>query len=298
MNKITVILTALIATWLVRFGTVKILEKSNSIENKIIIIPIKGVIVPDETDMFLFGEETTSSDNLIKKLDNAEKDQRIKAIIFEIDSPGGTVVASKEIANRVNKLKKPSVSWIRESGASGAYWVASASDYIVADELSVTGSIGVTSSYLEFSKLFEKYGVGYERLVSGDYKDVGTPYKKLSKNEKELLQKKLDLIHQMFIEDVASNRNITVEKLDKFANGIFYLGREAYDIGLVDKLGNKDDAVNKAKELAKIKEAKIIEATEKKSVIDILSKLLNNAFFYAGRGIGSSMAYGGLRINA
>ena len=82
MNKITVILTALIAIWLVSFGTVKILEKSNSIENKIVIIPIKGVIVPDETDMFLFGEETTSSDNLIKKLDNAEKDQRIKAIIF------------------------------------------------------------------------------------------------------------------------------------------------------------------------------------------------------------------------
>ena len=108
---------------------------------------------------------------------------------MEINSPGGSAVASDEIATAVKNAKKPVISLIREVGASGGYWVASASDYIIANRMSITGSIGVISSYLEFSGLMEKYGVGYERLVAGENKDLLTPYKKLEADQKALVQK-------------------------------------------------------------------------------------------------------------
>ena len=127
-------------------------------------------------------------------IDSAKKDVRIKGVIFKINSPGGSVVGSKEIGNAIKKLGKPSVAVIREVGASGAYWVASSADVIIADELSITGSIGVISSYLQFSKIMEEYGITYERLVGGEHKDMGVPYKQLSKEEQIIMQKKINII--------------------------------------------------------------------------------------------------------
>ena len=293
MNKFFMAFLVIAAIWVISFGISKIIETENNLENKIVILPIKGIIVSDDEITGIFGEENTVSSDVLERLDSIEKDGSIKSVVLEINSPGGTVVASKEIAERIKKLNKPVVAWIREYGASGAYWIASSSDYIVADELSVTGSIGVIGSYLEFSRLFEKYGVGYERMVAGDYKDTGTQYKKLAKNERELLQKKLDLIHKRFKDDVSVNRNISSEKMDDIANGIFYLGYEAYDLGLVDKLGNKEDAISKAKEIANIKEAKLVEIKEKKSFIELLSKIASKEFYYAGKGIGDALVQNG-----
>lgn len=290
INKFLMAFLVIAAIWIASFGVSKIIENENNLGNTIMILPIKGVIVSDGGSTGLFGEESTVSSDVLEKLDSIEGDDSVKAVILEINSPGGTVVASKEIAEKIKKLNKPVVAWIREYGASGAYWIASSSDYIVADELSVTGSIGVIGSYLEFSRLFDKYGVDYERLVAGDYKDAGTQYKKLTKNERDMLQKKLNLIHKKFKEDVSRNRNISSEKIDDIANGIFYLGYEAYELGLVDKLGNKEDAISKAKELANIKEVKIIEVKEKRSFIELLSRITSKEFYYAGRGLGDALA--------
>ena len=298
LNKLSTVLLVIVIIWLVSFGISKILESSSVSENKILVVPIRGIIVPDGSYSFLISEESTSSSSLLERLSSAEKDPSIKAIILEINSPGGTVVASKEVADKVKTLNKPVISWIREYGTSGAYWIASSSDYIIADELSATGSIGVIGSYLEFSRLFEKYGIGYERLTAGDYKDAGTPYRKLTRDEQDLLQKKLDIIHARFKQDIASSRNISSEKINTISSGIFYLGSEAYNLGLIDKLGSKEDAIIKAKELAKIKEAKLIEQKEKKSIIDVISKLLSNSFYYVGKGIGSVLVQDSFAIKA
>ena len=298
LNKLSTVLLVIVIIWLVSFGISKILESSSVSENKILVVPIRGIIVPDGSYSFIISEESTSSSSLLEKLSSAEKDPSIKAIILEINSPGGTVVASKEVADKVKTLNKPVISWIREYGTSGAYWIASSSDYIIADELSATGSIGVIGSYLEFSRLFEKYGIGYERLTAGDYKDAGTPYRKLTRDEQDLLQKKLDIIHARFKQDIASSRNISSEKINTISSGIFYLGSEAYNLGLIDKLGSKEDAIIKAKELAKIKEAKLIAQKEKKSIIDVISKLLSNSFYYVGKGIGSVLVQDSFAIKA
>jgi len=242
--------------------------------DKIVFIPINGVIV-SENSAGVFNENNINSNEIINYLNRANEDNTIKAIILEINSPGGTVIASKEVADKVKELNKPVVAWIREVGASGAYWVASASDAIVADPLSITGSIGVIGSYLEFEGLMEKYGVKYERLVTGKYKDTGSAYKSLTEEERKILQGKLDLIHKAFSDDVSKNRKID---LSEYSNGEFFLGVEAKEIGLIDYLGV-------SKELANIEKAKIVTFKQKKGFLSSLDKYLSKYSYIFGLGI-------------
>jgi len=232
-------------------------------------------------------------------LKKAKDDNSIKAVVLEINSPGGTVIASRELANAVKNLGKPNVAVIREVGASGAYWIASSSNKIIADELSITGSIGVISSYLQFSGLMEKYGITYERLTAGEYKDLGTPYKELTRDERNLLQVKLDKIQEIFINEVKKNRNITDAK--RISTGEFFLGIEAKELGLIDKFGNRETAIEEAKKLANLKSPKIVEFKEKRSLFDLLGKLSASNFYYMGKGIGVELVKSespSLEINA
>lgn len=251
--------------------------------NKIVFIPVQGFISISSSDSF-FSEAGASSDSIVSSIEKANKDPSVKAIVLEINSPGGNVVASREIANAVKASNKPVVSWIREVGASGAYWVASSSDYIIADDLSMTGSIGVIMSYLEFSDLMEKYGVKYEEFISGNYKSTGSPYKETTLQERIFLQNKINLIQKYFVDDVKKNRNLNESK---FSDASFYLGVEAKEIGLVDELGGKEQAISKAKQLANITEAKTITYESKKSLFEVLSQISYNSFFSIGEGIGS-----------
>ena len=157
------------------------------------LIPIEGVITGSGGGSF--GASTLSSKDIVSFIEAASESNQVQVIVLEINSPGGSAVASDEIASAVKKSEKPVVAYIREVGASGGYWIASASDHIIANKMSITGSIGVISSYLEFSGLMEEYGIGYERLVAGSKKDIGTPFRKLQLDEKDLLQSKLDKIH-------------------------------------------------------------------------------------------------------
>ena len=168
----------------------------------------------------LFGIGGVVSTTIAGYLKKAKENPRIKAIVVEINSPGGTVVASKEIAAAVEdaKTKKPVIAWIREVGASGGYWVASSADHIIADEMSITGSIGVLGSYLSFGGLIEDYNVSYERLVGGQYKDAGSPFKDLSAEERELLQERINIIHDAFIRKVAKDR-----KMGRLTQVLFHL---------------------------------------------------------------------------
>ena len=154
------------------------------------VIAIKGPIMAENSGG-MFGSGAATSTDIVNYIEEAEKDPGVKAVLFEINSPGGTAVASDEIAQAIHLLKektnKTTVAWIREVGASGGYWIASASEYIVANRMSITGSIGVISSYLDFSGLMDRYDVNYQRLVSGEHKDMGTPFKPLSKEEEIIL---------------------------------------------------------------------------------------------------------------
>ena len=255
----------------------------NSIDfsDKIVFISIKGTIVSSSSNG-IFNEQQATSTGVISYLNKAKNDNTIKAVILEINSPGGEALASREIVEAVKGMNKPVVAWIRDVGASGAYWVASASDSIIADELSVTGSIGVLGSYLQFEGLMNKYGITYERLVGGRYKDLGSSYKELSTEEREILQKKINTIHRIFSDDVSKNRK---KDLSKFSNGEFFLGIEAKEIGLIDHLGGKEKAIEVSKELASIEKARTVVFKERKSFFSSIDKYFTKYSYFIGKGI-------------
>jgi len=272
----------IIVLFLFSFGSSFIL-KNVDLQDQIAIIPISGALVMGNGDGII-SQPHMSSDTLVEYIESADANKNVKAIILEINSPGGTALASKEVAHAVKRVNKPVIALIREVGASGAYWVASSSDVIVADEVSITGSIGVIGSYLEFSGLMELYGVDYERLVGGKYKDMGSSYKDLTPEERTLLQKKINLIHELFIQEVKTNRNIPE---GEWREGLFYLGSEAKELGLIDVLGGRDKAISIAKERAGIKDAELVVLRQEVPLIDRLRSLAT----HIGYGMGMSFKF-------
>ncbi len=251
------------------------------------LIPIEGLITANGGAEF--GVTAVSSQDVVDFIEQAEKNPQVKVLLLEINSPGGSAVASDEIASAVKKSKKPVVALIREVGASGGYWIASAADYIIANRMSITGSIGVLSSYLEFSGLMEEYGVGYEQLIAGEHKDMGTPFKKLTDQERTILQQKLDKIHAFFIEEVAANRNLDVAEVKALATGEFYLGVEALELGLVDALGDKTASEEYIKQKYGLGKVEYVLYQHQPGFFDLLTGVFSDFSFKIGEGLGSVM---------
>jgi protease IV len=260
----------------------------SNLTGNVALIPIEGVIMGSSGSAG-FGVAAISSQDIVKFIQEADENPSVEVILLEINSPGGSAVASDEIAEAVKKSEKPVVSLIREVGASGGYWVASATEHIMANRMSITGSIGVISSYLEFSGLMEDYGVGYERLIAGKNKDLGTPFKKLTPEEKAILQGKLNKIHDYFITEVAENRGLSNEKVREVATGEFYLGVEAKNFGLIDDLGNKYDMEKYLQETYDLKKVTYANYEIKKGFLGSFAGTTSDFFFRIGEGIGTAL---------
>ncbi len=237
------------------------------------LIPLSGVLTGDGGQSYL-GQPTTSSQDIVEFILQAEEHPQVRVILLEINSPGGSAVASDEIAAAVKSSDKPVVALIREVGASGGYWVASAADYVMANRMSITGSVGVLSSYLEFSGLMEEYGVGYERLVAGERKDIGTPFRKLSDEERRLLEGKLKRIHEFFIQEIAGNRNLEVEEVRRLATGEFYLGVEALELGLVDALGTRETMEEYLQQAYGLEEIDYVRYEPRRGLLEVLQQAM------------------------
>ena len=225
-----------------------------SISNKIGVIHIEGIISDPEP--------------VLSQLVEFRDDRRIKAIILRIDSPGGGVGASQEIYSEVrktNRTKKVIVS-LGGTAASGGYYIASAGDKIVASPGTLTGSIGVIMEFIQIQELFKKIGVNLEVLKSGEYKDIGSPYRELTEKDRGLLIDLISDIQEQFINAVAKGRNIPVEKVREIADGRILTGAMAKDLGLVDQLGNFRDAVDLAKNMAGIKGEADLVLPKKKGI--------------------------------
>ncbi|MBW3014858.1 signal peptide peptidase SppA [Candidatus Woesearchaeota archaeon] len=249
------------------------------------LIRVAGMITVDGQSG-TFSDSGTSSKEVVAYIEEASENPMLKAIVIDINSPGGTPVASKEIADALKESTKFTVCYIREVGASGAYWVASACDKIVANDLSITGSIGVIGSYLEFSGFLDKYQVKYERVVSGEYKDMGSPYKELTDSERILLQSTVDKMHDYFVKEVAANRGMQVEDVKKLATGEVFLGLDAKENGLVDELGDMKVVERLLREKLNITSIEYVEFYKERSFWDLVSVSMREPSYYVGKGIG------------
>ena len=253
------------------------------------LIPIEGEITGNGAQGF--GSSGASSKDIVSFIEDAGENPQIEVLLLEINSPGGSAVASDEIATAVKRVQKPVVVYIREAGASGAYWIASAADHVIANRMSITGSIGVLSSYLEFSGLMNDYNVTYQRLVAGENKDMGTPFKKLSEPERKILQQKLDKIHDFFIEEVAANRKLEAAQVRKIATGEFFLGVEALELGLVDQLGGKEEAETFIRERYGLEDIDYVSYEHEIGFFELLGGVVSTFFFHVGEGIGSMLIH-------
>lgn len=248
-------------------------------------IKIRGVITSGEDS--LIGAETSSSEDVVASIEKAGEDKRIKAILLDINSPGGSAVASEEIASAIKNAEKPVVALIRDIGTSGAYWAASSADSIVASPLSITGSVGATASYLEFSGLMKKYGVGYERLVSGEFKDSGAPFRQLDEEERKMLQEMIESTGSYFVQSVRENRMLSEDAVKGISSAKIYSGTQAKELNLVDELGNIETAKEIVSELAGIESVKLVEYRTRKPLS--IASLLSQQASLVGRSIGSSL---------
>ena len=252
------------------------------------LIEIKGPIMGDDSSFGLFSDDVASSSEITRLIRKADRDSSIKAIVVEINSPGGSAVASDEIAQAVKAANKTTVAWIREIGTSGGYWIASSADTVVANRMSITGSIVVIASYLNFGGFISDHNITYERLVAGQYKDIGSPFRDMTPSERILFQKSLDRMRGYFIDEVAANRGLKKEEVEKIATGLFYLGDEAKDLGLVDELGGRDEVIAIVKE--KIgEEVEFRKFSPSRGFFGLLEGVFSRQSFYIGEGIGSGI---------
>lgn len=189
-------------------------------------------------------KDVTSSEDIVAAIDKAEQDNSIKAILLDIDSPGGHPVSGEEIANALKMSKKPTVAVIRQSATSAAYWAATEANRIFASSLSDIGGIGVTMSYLDNTEKNEKDGLTYNSISSGKFKDTGDPDKPLTPEEHALLERDIKIMHEKFISAVATNRNLDIEKVRGIADGSTMLGDQALADGLIDQIGGIYKAEN------------------------------------------------------
>lgn len=196
---------------------------------------------------------SVTPEEIIEELKTAEESPNVKAILLRINSPGGSAAASQEIYEEIKKVEKPVVVSVADTCASGAYYVACAADKILANRASAVGSIGVIMQIVNLEGLYEKLGIKYTTIKQGKYKDVGSPDRPITPEEKMLLEEQTKEIYEQFISDVAKERGMDVSKVRELATGWVFIGSEALEKGLIDQIGNYSDAVKVAAELGGIK---------------------------------------------
>jgi protease-4 len=209
-------------------------------------IEVHGEIVPYAWRPI--GVYTLASD-VRAALEAMAKDEGIKAALIDINSPGGAIVASREIARAIDAFPKPTVAWIRDIGASGAFEIASACRRIVADPLSLVGSVGVLLPRFELFELLGKVGIRADLMKAGKWKDLGTPFRPLADEERAILQRQLDEAHESFLDDVARRRGLEPEALAEVRTGLAFFGTRAAALGLVDRLGGYAEAIAACEEI-------------------------------------------------
>ncbi|MCD6291358.1 MAG: signal peptide peptidase SppA [Anaerolineae bacterium] len=241
----------------------------------IALIRVDGVITSGSAPSP--GARGAYSERIIQQLKQADRDRSVKAIILRINSPGGSVVASDDIYRALRKVRKPVVASMDEVAASGGYYIACGTDYIIANPNTFTGSIGVVAEIPNAADLFAKLGIEAVILRSGPHKAEGNIFEKLSPEAKQILQRLINEAFDTFVKVVAEGRHMDEDQVRALADGRVYSGRQALDLGLIDALGDLDTAIEKAKMLGGIHgEPRIVEYWRPPSIWDVLLHALSS----------------------
>ena len=219
-------------------------------------------------------EPIIDSQEIVRQFKKYRDNRSVRAIVFRVDSPGGGVSASQEIYEEVRKTRqsgKPVVVSMGSVAASGGYYVSCGATTIVANPGTLTGSIGVIFQFLHFSELMNKIGIDASTFKTGKFKDIGSPFRKTTEDEKKFFDQLLGDVYDQFVTVVAKERKLDRKVVLGYADGRVFTGRQAHEYGLVDTLGTYEDAVSIAAKLGDIKgKPKVVKERKLKSFVERL----------------------------
>ncbi|MCX7957271.1 MAG: signal peptide peptidase SppA [Endomicrobia bacterium] len=224
-----------------------------ALKEKIAVIEISGeIFYASNTQSFIRKDVSY----IITKLESLAKRSDVKGILIKINSPGGSVAAVQDVYNKIlsikNIYKKPVICYVQELCASGGYYVSCACDKIISAEGSIIGSIGVLLQVGNISDLLKKVGVKVEVIKSSKYKDIGSIYRDMLPEEKQILENIVNAAYEQFVEAVAKGRGLTKEQVLQFADGRIFIATQAKQLFMIDDIGTEDKAIEEIKNLAKI----------------------------------------------
>ena len=272
LTVLLLILVTALVLGTVLIGALHLFSPSSDLpfSEKIGVIPVQGTII--------------SSQAITERLVQFRKDRSIRAIILKIDSPGGAIAPSQEIYREIQKTTpvKKVVAAMGAVAASGGYYVAAAANKIVANPGTITGSIGVIVELVNIEGLLNKIGVDLETVKSGEFKDMGSPDRKLTEKERQILNSLVMELKDQFVQAIVQGRRLSQEKVQAIADGRVFSGATARELGLVDFLGNFQDAVEITKELAGIR-GEVTLVYPESGRLELLDLLLESSAEFAAR---------------
>jgi len=241
--------------------------------NKVAVIPVQGAIA--SADSSLGGAQpTVTPEGLADALAQAADDTGVRAVVLEVNSPGGGVTASDEMHQSIVDFKKntekPVVVSMGDTAASGGYYISTAADEIVANETTLTGSLGVIFQLNNFEELADKYGYKQVVIKSGEFKDIGNAFRQITPEEREIFQSLVDESYAEFVDVISSGRGIPEDRVREIADGRIYSGQRAKKLGLVDSFGGLDEASAEARELANAGQATVVRYIQAPTFTDTL----------------------------
>lgn len=259
----------------------QVIERGQSVE-KIAVLNLSGVIQESTDASSFFTSSGYNHRNFLKQMDHAKKDNQVKAIIIRVNTPGGGVVESAEIHDKIveiqSEAKKPVYISMGSMAASGGYYISAPAHKIFAHPETVTGSLGVIMQGYNFSKLAEKYGVEFVTIKSGPYKDIMSSTREMTQEERKILQGLINNSYEGFVKVISEGRNIPIDEVRKIADGRIYDGRQAKELNLIDEFGDLDDVIEAVKKEQKLDGARVVEYKDSMSIVNFFTYSVQKIF--------------------
>ncbi|MFJ5758318.1 signal peptide peptidase SppA [Neobacillus sp. NPDC093182] len=245
--------------------TEEIVQEGNEMK-KIAVLDVDGVIQDTNSAESFFQSAGYNHQGFMKKLEYIKEDDTVKGIILKVNSPGGGVVESAEIHDKLVEIqketKKPVYVSMGSMAASGGYYISAGAKKIFASEETLTGSLGVIMQGINYEGLADKYGVDFVTIKSGQYKDIMSPTRQMTEDERQILQSMIDNSYEGFVKVISEGRKMTTDQVKEIADGRIYDGRQAKELNLIDDFGYLEDVIQQMMEDEKLKDAKVVRYTE------------------------------------
>ncbi|MFE8697018.1 signal peptide peptidase SppA [Cytobacillus sp. FJAT-53684] len=243
----------------------EVVEEGSELK-KIAVLEVNGTIQDTGEATSLFTSGGYNHKGFMDRLKQIKEDSTVKAVVIQVNSPGGGVVESAQIHDKLKEIqeetKKPIYISMGSMAASGGYYISAPADKIFASPETLTGSLGVIMQGVNYAGLAEKYGVDFVTIKSGPYKDIMSPSREMTEEERKILQSMINNSYEGFVKVISEGRNIPPAKVKEIADGRIYDGRQALELNLIDGFGYVEDVIDTLKEDHKLKDAKVVKYTD------------------------------------